>query len=276
MMPPLPSPERLERIEAITFADEFAAAPPHVAQAAGLGFEWIGDTLVTWAPQIDLLMFNRALHIGQSAPASEAELTAIASRYDARGVARSFLQVAPGAMPAELPDWLAPHGWVPHNRWAKFSRPLSSLPPLSAGVRVNAIGPDRADEFGHVLVEAFKLPPPMRAWEAALVGRPRWRHYLASLDGSPVGCAALFAHDGLASFGQAGTLEHARGRGVQGALILQRLHDAAAMGCTHAVVETAEDRPDKPAPSYRNQLRHGFTLCYMRQNYLRLRRPPAA
>jgi hypothetical protein len=54
-------------------------------------------------------------------------------------------------------------------------------------------------------------------------------------------------------------------------LITRRLADAAAAGCTHAVVETAEDKPEKPAPSFRNQLRHGFELCYFRPNYLRVR-----
>jgi GNAT superfamily N-acetyltransferase len=270
MCTPLPAPERLESIEAITFADEFAAAPPAVVAAAGLGFEWVGDTLVAWASRVDVLMFNRAFPVGQSRPVTADALGAIAQRFDARGVPRSFLQIAPGARPAELVRWLGPLGWQRHNRWAKFARPLEQLPPLPEHVRVDVIGADRADDFGRVLVESFRMPPPMRAWQAALVGRPRWRHYLACVEGETVGCAAMFTHDGLASLGQAGTLEHARGRGVQGALIARRLRDAAGLGCTHAVVETAEDLPDKPAPSFRNQLRHGFELCYYRDNYLRV------
>jgi hypothetical protein len=57
---------------------------------------------------------------------------------------------------------------------------------------------------------------------------------------------------------------------VQSALIVRRLVDAAGLGCTHAVVETAEPTADKPAPSYRNVTRLGFTLAYARPNFLGL------
>jgi GNAT superfamily N-acetyltransferase len=274
MSVPLPGPERLERIEAVTFADEYLAAPPDVVRQAGLGHEWIGDTLVAWASAIDMPMFNRALGIGQGAPATRETIDSIAGRFDRHGVSRAFIQVAPGASPTDLLDWLPPLGYSPYNRWAKFARPLTDLPPLSTEVRIDRIGPDRADDFARVLVEAFQMPPIMGAWEAAVVGRPRWSHYVAYQDGAPVGCAATFVDDGLVSLGQAGTLPSARGRGVQGALIARRLVDAAQAGCTHAVVETAEDTPQKPAPSYRNQLRYGFELCYFRVNHLRAR-PPA-
>ncbi len=267
----LPTPDRLERIEALNFADEYAAAPPDVMETAGLGCEWVDGTLVARASRVDVLMFNRALCVGQSSPATAATLEAIAAQFDRAGVPRSFLQIAPGARPGELPQWLEPHGYAPYNRWAKFARPLVDLPPLSSTVRIERIGPERAAIFGDVLGEAFGMPPVIRAWEAALVGRPRWSHYLAYVDHVAVACAALFMDEGLASLGQAGTLEAARGRGIQGALIARRLADAAAAGCTHAVVETAEDRPEKPAPSFRNQLRYGFELCYLRPNYLRVR-----
>ena len=267
---PLPTPERLEHIEALACADEYAAAPADVVTEAGLGCEWMGGALLTWASRIDVLMFNRTFAVGQSRPVRADELGAIAHRYDTEGAPRSFLQLAPGARPPELAAWLAPLGWKPYNRWAKFARPLDRLPPPGL-TRVEAIGPERAGDFGRVLGAAFRLPAPMQVWESALVGRPRWRHYLAYLEDEPVGCAALFVHDGLAALGQAGTLEHARGGGVQGALIARRLHAAAALGCTHSVVETAEDLPERPAPSYRNQLRYGYELCYLRDNYLRVR-----
>lgn len=269
-----PATDRLERIEATAFVDEYAAAPPELVEAAGLGCEWVGDTLVAWASNVDVLMFNRALCVTPSSLATEAHVRAIAERFDRHGITRSFLQAAPGVAPAGFSEWLEPNGYAPYNRWVKFARPLADLPPTPNRVRVDVIEPDRATEFARVLAEAFRMPPLIEEWEAALVGRPRWRHYLAYDDGTPVGCAAMFVADGLASFGHAGTLEAARGRGVQGALILRRLADATAAGCTHAVVETAEDTPEKPAPSFRNQLRHGFELCYFRPNYLRGR--PAA
>ena len=268
---PLPTTDRLERIEALTFAAEYAAAPEAIVTEAGLGSTWLGETLIAWASRVDVLMFNRAFCVGLASPATPGHLAAIAARFDAEEVPRSFLQLAPDAAPAALLEWGARLGYSRHNRWVKFARPLTDLPPVSGTVRVEAIDGDRAPLFGRVLVEAFRMPPIMERWEAALVGRPGWRHYLAYRDAEPVGCSALFVAEGLAALGHAGTLEAARGRGVQSAMIARRLADAAAAGCTHAVVETAEDLPDKPSPSFRNQLRHGFHLCYFRDNYIRIR-----
>jgi ribosomal protein S18 acetylase RimI-like enzyme len=55
---------------------------------------------------------------------------------------------------------------------------------------------------------------------------------------------------------------------VQSALIARRIDDARAMGCRHLSVETAEDNPDKPAPSFHNVTRLGFRIAYYRDNYL--------
>ena len=52
-------------------------------------------------------------------------------------------------------------------------------------------------------------------------------------------------------------------------MFARRLHDARAAGCRFAVVETGEDTPEEPNPSYRNMLRAGFELAYFRHNWVR-------
>ena len=47
---------------------------------------------------------------------------------------------------------------------------------------------------------------------------------LAELDGVPVAAGRLLVHAGVAEIGGGGTLASARQRGIQGALIAQRLH----------------------------------------------------
>jgi hypothetical protein len=66
----------------------------------------------------------------------------------------------------------------------------------------------------------------------------------------------------------AATKETHRRQGGQHALIARRIRDAAAQGCRTLVAESAEDRPDKPAPSFRNLRSLGFKLAYLRPNYL--------
>lgn len=63
----------------------------------------------------------------------------------------------------------------------------------------------------------------------------------------------------LAQLAGAGTRPHARGRGVQKALLQRRLADARAAGCTLAVVTTAPG-----TRSQDNVMRRGFELLYTR------------
>jgi hypothetical protein len=79
----------------------------------------------------------------------------------------------------------------------------------------------------------------------------------------------MFLHERIAEFGIAATLEPARGRGCQLALLHRRILDAAAAGCHTLFVETGERIPDRPSASYRNILRAGFEEAYLRPNWQR-------
>ena len=64
------------------------------------------------------------------------------------------------------------------------------------------------------------------------------------------------------------TLESHRNLDAQGALFARRIQDGLLLGCKWFVTETGEDTPDSPNPSYRNMLRTGFELAYLRRNYV--------
>ena len=66
----------------------------------------------------------------------------------------------------------------------------------------------------------------------------------------------------------AATLPEYRGRGAQAALLARRIVDAAQLGCRWLVVETAEETPQRGAPSFRNMLRFGFRQAYVRPNFI--------
>jgi GNAT superfamily N-acetyltransferase len=84
----------------------------------------------------------------------------------------------------------------------------------------------------------------------------------------PVATGAMYVDGAYAWIDFAATLAEYRGRGAQTSLLAQRVRDAAKLGCQWLVVETAQELPDKPAPSYRNMVRHGFVEAYVRPNYL--------
>jgi N-acetylglutamate synthase-like GNAT family acetyltransferase len=101
-----------------------------------------------------------------------------------------------------------------------------------------------------------------------LPGRPGWRCYVAKVDGSAQAAAAMFLDGRLAELGMAATLEPARRRGCQLALLRRRILDAAAAGCELLFVKTGERDPKRPSNSYRNILRAGFEEAYVRPNWM--------
>jgi hypothetical protein len=153
--------------------------------------------------------------------------------------------------------------------WMKFVRdahPPRFSPPT--GVEVGAVD-DEAEPFGMIAATGFGLPPWASSFFADLHLNPNWHCYLARIDGEPAACAAMFLQDGLAEFGIAATLEPARGRGCQTALLHRRLLDAATAGCHTLSVKTGERTPGRPSASYGNILRAGFEEAYLRPNWQR-------
>jgi GNAT superfamily N-acetyltransferase len=83
--------------------------------------------------------------------------------------------------------------------------------------------------------------------------------FLARIDGQVVGgCGGRIIPEArIAAFFGTATLPEFRRRGVQSALIAQRLHEAALAGCEYAVVST-----NPGSGSQRNMERRGFRLAY--------------
>ena len=81
------------------------------------------------------------------------------------------------------------------------------------------------------------------------------------------GCAAMLTDGEVALFGPSATLEAARRRGCQLALLRRRIIDAAEAGCTVLFVWTGARAEDRPAGSYRNILRAGFEEAYLGANW---------
>src|SRR6202035_5610135 len=82
---------------------------------------------------------------------------------------------------------------------------------------------------------------------------------LARIDGKAAGGATLTVRDGIAGLHGGSTLPEFRGRGVQCALILERLAEAHRRGSKVAVTVTLPD-----GSSRRNMERFGFAPAYMR------------
>jgi GNAT superfamily N-acetyltransferase len=144
--------------------------------------------------------------------------------------------------------------------------------PAATNIAVDVVDGDQLQPWMDIAVEAFMnldgtgsvpddaLPREQLAKVLEEVtSAPGFLHYLARVDGEAVGEAAMRIDGDLAQIAGAGTLPHARGRGVQKALLQRRLADARRAGCTLAVVTTAPG-----TRSQDNVMRRGFELLYTR------------
>ncbi len=219
----------------------------------------------------DVLAMNRVVGVTTPDGLAPRDLDEIVKMYEAAQARRYAIQVCPTAQSPQFVQSLKDNEFVLFNHWTKLHRPAHrEIPDPEHTLQVERIGADRADEFAAICVPSFGWPTPLKRWVAALVGRPGWHHYLAYEDGLAVATGALHVKDGIGWMGFAATDPGHRKHGAQSSLIARRLHDALDLSCKQIVVETAQDRPDKPNPSTHNLLRFGFEVAYERPNYVRV------
>jgi hypothetical protein len=189
-----------------------------------------------------------------------------------RGSPRFFIPIAPVNGHERVKDALVLNRIRHYNNWVRLSRHLRDIPvDTSTDLDVREIDRASADVFGQIVATAFGYPPPVALLPGQTVGRPGWRHYLAYAGDTPIASAAMYVSGETAWFGFAATDAAHRKRGAQRALVVRRLADAAALGCSRVSVETAEDGVVNDAPSFRNLRRLGFEIVYTRPNYIWIR-----
>jgi GNAT superfamily N-acetyltransferase len=263
-------PPALDRVERHFWADIWESVPTEVAAGHGVEMRKFGviqATLTRDLPTVPVL--NLVLGVTEG---NEEELERALAWAAEQGVSPSVPVTPdlPGSARGEA--WLRARGFEQGYAWMKFVRDQHP-PRFPAPAGVEVVELDGADEepFGTIAAIGFGFPAWAGELFARLPGREGWRCYVARVEGEAQACAAMLIENGIAEFGIAATLEEARGRGCQNALLHRRICDAAEAGCHTLFVETGERVPGRPAASYRNILRAGFEEAYLRPNWQRPR-----
>jgi GNAT superfamily N-acetyltransferase len=264
-------PAALDRAERHFWREIWESVPDEVAAEHGLELRSFGQVQVSVVADLAKVgMLNLVLGAAEDAEHGGEGLGA-ATAWTAERGAFPYVPVTPalpGAAAAEA--WLQENGFERGYSWMKFVRdPHPPRFPAPDDVEVVELTSPEEEPFGTIAAVGFELPAWGSSFFAHLPGRAGWRCYVARVDGEAQACAAMLIDDGIAEFGIAATLEAARGRGCQTALLHRRIRDAAAAGCHTLFVETGERLPGRPAGSYRNILRAGFEEAYLRPNWQR-------
>ncbi len=258
----------LERAELRAWSAVYRNAPPAAVVACGIGIREFPSAAAMWMSKIDVPTCNRVIGLGLDGPPERKTVEEIVTSYEQAMVPQFFLQLAPIVTVGPTITVVEDVGFARHNNWTCLVRDVSSPGPVPTDLRVEEIGTDHATAYGEVLCAGYGWPPELGLLVAAMVGAPGWKFYLAFAEERPVGTAALMRSGRVGWMGLDTTLPAARGLGCQSALIARRILDARTAGCEVVSVETAEQAAEQEAPSYRNVLRAGFEVGYLRPNYI--------
>ena len=257
-----------DRIEARAWADWFAAIPPELRSEFGIGVRTVADATLLMAPQIPLALFNRAVGLGMTRPASADDLDALVQVFVDAGCSTFGLAWGPYSEPAALALHLDAMFPMPAQRTSFAKMVRGTAPPSSAASDLRIVAVDRSlvGETDRALTRANGAP--LAGLFAPLFWRPRWHLYAAMDRDVVVGGAALFLDCDSAWLGMAGVLPKYTRRGGQTSLMVQRIRDAIAAGATRIFTETDEPSQAGANPSLNNMERCGFEKIVSRTLFI--------
>jgi hypothetical protein len=261
------SPEEIaamERIERETSLALYINAPAIVAQELGLACRRIADGALILSRKLDHIMLCRLQGFGVEAPASATVLDEAITVFRNAGIRNWIVQLAPGA--DALSHLLAARGFERHPRtWAKFVF-AGELPEARTDLEIREIDRRHAEAFGEIARTAFELPTPAGPWIAGIVGRPRFRTFMAFDNDKPVACGTVYIDGNTSWLGFGATLASHRKRGAQSAILAARIRASRDAGATLISTETGIPHYDEAGPSFKNIQRAGFRVAYERPN----------
>ncbi len=214
---------------------------------------------------------NQAAGLGLAGPVSDAELDALVAFYETRK-AEPRIEVCP-FVDDSLVVGLAERGFVLCEFENVLARELTADEDLRAiaphgspaGLtieRVDAADAERVALFADVSSSGFRaegtaVPPSDLALTTRIAAHPRCDSYLAMIDDEPAGGGSMEVGEHVGSLFSTSVLPAYRRRGIQAALIVQRLERARERGCRLVCIHSQPG-----IPTERNAARLGFAIAY--------------
>lgn len=261
---------RIERAEARLLADGVAAVARRAGGEDGVFSRPLAGGHAAFTEPGSPL--NKVAGLGFEGMPPERDLTEVEEGFARRGTPVR-VELSSLADPA-VGAFLTRRGYVLEGfeDVLGLALPAAGLPPVPPDVRVRPSGPDELETWLDVTVRAFLVPdeqgvPSSESFEEGILRRvvrdfvqaDGMTRYLAERAGEAGGGGSVRLADGIARLCGAATLPAHRRRGVQTALLSERLAAAARAGCDLAVVTTQPG-----SKSQENARRRGFALLYTR------------
>lgn len=166
---------------------------------------------------------------------------------------------------AETLDLLCTRGYRPFEISNVMYRAVAESGDVPPGnIRVRIVDKGEAGLWSDISARGWSHDHPefeefVRGMGLISVAREQSPCFLAELDGVPAAAGALILHEGVSLFGGAATVPELRRRGLQAALLQERMRYAAEHGCDLAMMVA-----EAGSNSQRNAERKGFRVAYTR------------
>jgi GNAT superfamily N-acetyltransferase len=251
---------RLERTEARACA-EFAIARLRVDPASDAAWMNCGGATVVF-DGIDSPI-TQTFGLGMFAPVTDVVLDEIEEFFAVRGASVQH-EVCPLAG-VEALDLLCRRGYRPVEIASVMAQPVWEPQALDGfRIRVREIALEEIPVWSEVSARAWSYGHPellefVQGFGGIVAAREHTVSFLAEIDGEPAAAGSLSIDEGVALFAGAATLAEYRRRGLQGALLAERMRYAARAGCDLAMMVA-----EAGGPSQRNAERNGFRIAYTR------------
>jgi|ERR1035437_1333439 GNAT superfamily N-acetyltransferase len=173
-------------------------------------------------------------------------------------------EVSPMAGPAAF-DLLCARGYKPIEVSNVLYRGVE-MPAVEHGenIRVSIIGPEDVGLWSNVSARGWTHEHPeleafVQQMGEVCAARENCPCFLAEVDGEAGAAGLLCIHEGAALLGGSATVPELRRRGLQGALLAERMRYAFEQGCDLAMMVA-----EAGSNSQRNAERKGFSVAYTR------------
>jgi hypothetical protein len=168
-----------EMAEAIAWREMIVAVQEQGENALRPEWAEVGGAVAFALRGMDHPFFNRVVGLGIPRPATRRDVEDLDAFFRGLGREWSVVQLVEPTQPPELVEWIAAAGFALSKRWPKLWRSLEGeLPEARTDLRIEAVGPDRAEDFGRIVITAFDFDPALAPIATSTVGHLGWTHYL--------------------------------------------------------------------------------------------------
>jgi GNAT superfamily N-acetyltransferase len=206
---------------------------------------------------------TQSFGLGLFEPPAAGDLHEMEEFFKSRG-AQVMHEVCPMAGAAAL-DLLCARGYRPFEVSSVLYRTVEKASQeLPANIVVRAVGREEAPLWGSVSTRGWTHEHPelvefVGRIGAVCIAREQSPCFLAEVDGEPDAAGVLSLHEGVALFGGSATVPELRRRGLQAALLNERMRYAFEHECDVAMMVA-----EAGSNSQRNAERKGFRVAYTR------------